>query len=207
MKNSKNIESKRSIKEFNHAALESALFNDTPPAITIFPFPTFAKLSAIAVTLRITLHRQQELPLDALQRSIDIDCKRLPEWCVGVLYQKYQELQSAWAEYLLANLQEFCSTSPRSQMSWSVLQAAGYSNLFTAPLTTEQMLWIQAQHTHAANDERTFFIQLTESLHPWINNKLYHDIQSSKKNKRTNASYDDQRRQLEKAAAEALRTT
>lgn len=88
-------------------------------------------------------------------------------------------------------------------MYWTTCLSGGTSQIFPT-LTTERMLWLQANHSIDKVDSQTFAIQLTESLYPWLNNKLYHEIETIKKNKHTNDAYEEQRATLERIARQTL---
>lgn len=157
----------------------------------------------VAVSMTISLPRKEQPAESVLINAIGNQSNylKLPVWVNELLVSNYRTLQQQWASFLYNSLQNFCNTSLSSQIAWSAASIVGHYN-FVHPedITTERMLWIHACRSKEMNEDKKFIADLAETLHPWLNNQLYHQIKKKKENTRDNAAYKEQRLLLEQQA-------
>jgi hypothetical protein len=119
----------------------------------------------------------------------------LPSWCLIEVIKAYSTYQKLWQEYFQKEISSFCKTHI-SHFYWTLLSTIGEGEVFpfkTAEqktLNTEQRLWVYFASSTAQEEAFEFTISIRDSLLPWLNPKMFQEVQEKKKNTRQNAQYD-----------------
>lgn len=114
---------------------------------------------------------------------------------VNMLFLRVVEPYLKWKKYFTENMTEYVR-SPESKFQWEIAQSIGIDAIMTKPFSFEQRVWIAYASAVSRNDERKFMTDMADSLKPWINNELYHHIERVKENKKTNAAFESQKKQM-----------
>jgi hypothetical protein len=146
---------------------------------------TFQLLSQVVYTDALATRKMSEKMLHTL-----------PPWCITALLQTYTTHATKWQAYFIEELHNFCKEGT-SRFYWSLLQKAGIEEVFSKrPLSLEQQLWISIQDNQIKKEENAFLIALRDSLLPWLNPKMWQEIQEKKEKTRSNIAYEEQRKQM-----------
>ena len=197
------------LQPFKHEDIANVLFRQQSPIRIDTPFATSSVVSLQRLRVAFSLILLQDVA-DTFQLLSQVVYKddsantkitekilhTLPPWCITELLKCYTKHASEWQKYFVEELQEFCKDNV-SRFYWSVFQKAGAEEVFSKrPLSTEQQLWISVQDGQIQRESNDFMIALRDSLLPWLNPKMYQEIQEKKEKTRSNEAYAEQRKQM-----------
>jgi len=155
------------------------------------------------VTFGIQLSDLQGSALDILGKNLvsfggkkntdPSNVRELPLFIVEHLLKAYKDGVSEWYDFLEKNIESFCSSS-RVKYKWRLLKLAGVGSVFSnSKLTYEQSTFINMCSILEQNDNLKLIEDIRESILPWLNPKMYTDIETKKKNTRENVAYERQK--------------
>jgi hypothetical protein len=113
------------------------------------------------------------------------------------LIKAYKQYEKQWAVFYFDNIEKYCEENMESQHNWIISKHAGMPSVFdVSSLSIEQKFWININANIAYKKERVFYVELRDSLLPWINPTLYQKMKEKDENTRTNVMYEQHRQQM-----------
>jgi hypothetical protein len=197
------------LQPFHHEDIANVLFRQQSPIRIDTPFATssVASLQRLRVAFSLKLVPDITDTFQLLSQVVYTDAfattftscdilRKLPPWSIGELMKCYTKHTSGWQRYFVEELGKFCEEGT-SRFYWALLQKAGLEEVFVKrPLSLEQQLWVSVQDGQIQKEQNTFTIALRDSLLPWLNPKMWQEMQDRKEKTRTNEAYDVQRKQM-----------
>ena len=197
------------LQKFKHEDIANVLFRQQSPIRIDTPFASSSVISLQRLRVAFSLVMVQDISdtFQLLSQVVytDASAKKamslemlhtLPPWCITELMKCYVKHTEEWQKYFLEELGKFCEENT-SRFYWSLLQRMGGEEVFPKkPLSLEQKLWVSVQDGQMQKEANAFMIALRDSLLPWLNPKMYQEIQEKKAKTRTNEDYDEQRKQM-----------
>ena len=194
------------LSKFTEDSLWGTIFENKPPLFTTRPFfymPGAHLFRNMQVTFGIQLSDLQGSALDILGKNLvsfggkkntdPSNVRELPLFIVEHLLKAYKDGVSEWYDFLEKNIESFCSSS-RVKYKWRLLKLAGVGSVFSnSKLTYEQSTFINMCSILEQNDNLKLIEDIRESILPWLNPKMYTDIETKKKNTRENVAYERQK--------------
>ena len=205
---------------FKPEDLSNVIFNGKLPEYTEKPFATIphVQFTDLPVTFSLsttfdptTSNGIQEVArrvarIGARAPYLKVDVSRFPNWVVAHLVQAYQRGLQKWCEYVEKEIATYCKTY-ESQINWAIVTQSGLPYLFRgAVLSYEQKVWIAANTFIDKNEEQEFWLKMRESLLPWLDYKMWVELDKVKKNKRINTAFESQRKAMVEGKMEDLET-
>jgi len=198
---------KKKRKKFTHNDISNIIFYNTPPLHTFYPFQQLKAFSKkrISLTIRVTLpgsyRNELDIAVNALFSIGEIEVKnkyQVPGWFVIFIIPEYNIVNKEWLMYLSKEINNFCEFDFNSKLQWSSFKRG--EALFNGEISFERKLWIYSNDLLDQRNDHKFIIDVKESLLPWLNPKLFTEVQKKKENTRVNVDYEKQRKELFESA-------
>jgi hypothetical protein len=197
------------LQPFKHEDIANVLFRQQSPIRIDTPFATSSVVSLQRLRVAFSLILVQDVAdtFQLLSQVVYADAsaktkisqktlQTLPPWCITSLLKGYTKYIAEWQKYFTEEIHNFCKEGT-SRFYWTVLQKAGVEEVFSKrPLSLEQQLWISVQDSQIQRESNAFMIALRDSILPWLNPKMWQEIQEKKEKTRTNIDYEEQRKQM-----------
>jgi hypothetical protein len=199
--------------QFNTSDIERVLFQNKPPEIIVFPFkkscderlrhlnfrvrlsslelenskkPIYDRLSKIIISIRNSKIPEKELFEFFMSTSVVLN---------DMIFSEVMREFSKWKSFFYKHIPDYIK-STFSKFQWELIQSVGIQSVLTVPYSVEQQVWIVYANAYHRQEEKKFFIDLVETLKPWMNAELYTYVEKEKTNKKLNIEYQKHKTQM-----------
>lgn len=191
---------------FSKDDIFNAIFNDQYPSVVTKPFKKLGRyLGSIQVVFSLvppsslfeTLHRSIiTFNKKPVSKSLNI-IRELPMWSVNLLWMEYNNYLKMWYEYVQDNIGDLARENSDFKLQGVLFSQLGAGFVFKEKsLTFEQRIWIFANFYREKDDQIRLIKDVRDSVLPWMNYKMWSDVEKNKKNTKQNVDYEKQKRQM-----------
>lgn len=197
--------------KFSFDTIIECLFLDTPPVVKIYPFlkSNVQFLSLTDFEMQLSSKILEDTSLSTVSKLIKItksirniklkesDINDYFNTCtaplLNLIFAHVVMEYIKWRKYYTSNILSFIESN-ESKFQWEIAKSIGIDSIMpNKPHSFEQKLWIVCASSSSKRDEQKFFVELVESIKPWMNIELYKNIENMKKNKRDNVLFEQQK--------------
>lgn len=199
-------------QQFNDMQMYNCIFNAAYPTITTYPFFKSSRQSLSTLPVVVELKSQfidntkfsHRILSDVVVaiKNHKLSQKEKTGFFIAqstlvnnLIFSEFFKYYTAWREYFDKKILEFAKDK-KSKFQWEIAKSIGIDALFSKPYSYEQKMWIVCASYANKRDEQQFWIDMAESLKPWINNELYHQVKKQAENTRTNVKFEQQRKEM-----------
>lgn len=205
MRNLRNIESPAPKRfKFTQLDLEKAFIDGIPPKILLCPFQDSSNINLNKLQFPVTLIGLcNTMPINILEKSFGCEntniIKNLSIYLISKLWDSFKSALEEWSDYIKDNVETFCRKNV-SRSNWIIYNHASKTPI--KYMIDEQKMWI-LYSTIIDKEENIDLIEaVRDSIIPWINPKLWSDVEKHKVAKHDNVAFNRQRKAMVEADSE-----
>jgi len=171
------------------------------PIAVLHPFRNSynSKLQKIKLNASLVNINNNTTPIDILLESLKCESnviKNISFWIIKNIWEEFRLATEEWGNFVKDNSEEVCKkTSSRSK--WVLF--CNLSKKDQKDILDEQKLWILYNDMLDKEDNINLIETVRDSIVPWINPKLWNDIEKQKKFKHENIAYEKQKKTMVEA--------
>lgn len=186
--------------KFTQQDLEIAMVDGVVPSVILQPFRNSNNSNLQKIKLKASLvNTNNNTPINIISDSLKCDSKiikNLSFWIIKNIWEDFKLAIEEWSSFVKDNSEEVCKKSS-SRSRWVLF--CNSSRKDQSVILDEQKLWILYNDMLDKEDNINLIETVRDSIIPWINPKLWKDVENQKKFKHENVAYEKQKKTMVEA--------